>query len=152
MENAGSSAAETSTPASSSSRTRLLIVCGKGNNGGDSQSWQDICRRKVGISIFCFHSGKNSPPLKLKTIANAQRFSHIELIPAQELEGRLKKNGYDIIIEGIFGTSFSGDFQPKSPPSAMTQSFRRPESRPRYSHRPQLRHRRSRSRHIPRRP
>ena len=49
---------------------------------------------------------------KLSPLAQTNRerlngLPHIELIPAQELEGRLKK-GYDIIIEGIFGTGFSG--------------------------------------------
>ena len=53
-----------------------------------------------------FSLGENSP-LGSNQSRTPQRFAPIELISAQELEGRLTK-GYDIIIEGIFGTGFSG--------------------------------------------
>ena len=106
MENAGSSAARDLMQRHPQAG-RALIVCGKGNNGGDGLVMARYMQAQGWHIDILFSLGEN---LSLLAQTNRERLNglpHIELISAQELEGRLKK-GYDIIIEGIFGTGFSG--------------------------------------------
>ena len=151
MENAGSSAARDLMQRHPQAG-RALIVCGKGNNGGDGLVMARYMQTQGWHIDILFSLGENLSPLAQTNRERLNGLPHIELISVQELEGRLK-TVTTIIIEGIFGTGFSGALPTEiATLCRQLNPFRRPESRPRYSHRPQLRHRRSRSRHIPRRP
>jgi len=86
---------------------RALIVCGKGNNGGDGLVMARYMQAQGWHIDILFSLGENLSPLAQTNRERLNGLPHIELISVQELEGRLK-NGYDIIIEGIFGTGFSG--------------------------------------------
>ena len=106
MENAGSSAAQDLMQRYPQAG-RALIVCGKGNNGGDGLVMARYMQAQGWHIDILFSLGENLSPLAQTNRERLNGLPHIELISAQELEGRLK-NGYDIIIEGIFGTGFSG--------------------------------------------
>ena len=106
MENAGSSAARDLMQRLPQAG-RALIVCGKGNNGGDGLVMARYMQAQGWHIDILFSLGENLSPLAQTNRERLNGLPHIELISVQELEGRLKK-GYDIIIEGIFGTGFSG--------------------------------------------
>ena len=106
MENAGSSAARDLMQRYPQAGC-ALIVCGKGNNGGDGLVMARYMQAQGWHIDILFSLGENLSPLAQTNRERLNGLPHIELISAQELEGRLKK-GYDIIIEGIFGTGFSG--------------------------------------------
>lgn len=113
MENAGQTAAADLLRRFSKAG-RALIVCGKGNNGGDGlviarvlseQDWQ--------VDVVFVLGDKLSPLAQL----NRERLNHsdgVSFIRPDELEGRTTgrlrtlKTGYGLVIEGIFGTGFSG--------------------------------------------
>lgn len=106
MENAGSSAARDLMQRYPQAGC-ALIVCGKGNNGGDGLVMARYMQAQGWHIDILFSLEENLSPLAQTNRERLNGLPHIELISVQELEGRLKK-GYDIIIEGIFGTGFSG--------------------------------------------
>lgn len=105
MENAGSSAARDLMQRLPQAG-RALIVCGKGNNGGDGLVMARYMQAQGWHIDILFSLGENLSHLAQTNRERLNGLPHIELISLQELAGRLKK-GYDIIIEGIFGTGFS---------------------------------------------
>lgn len=86
-----------------------LVVCGKGNNGGDGLVIARVLQQHGWCVDIALVLGT-----KLSALAelNRQRLmglSHIEWLDGEALLGRLNTaERYSIIIEGIFGTGFSG--------------------------------------------
>ena len=86
---------------------RALIVCGKGNNGGDglviarvlqAQGW------RVDIALVLGDGLSELAELNRRRLQGADG---IGFISTDELPERLQQ-GYQLLIDGIFGTGFSG--------------------------------------------
>ncbi|ASK28573.1 NAD(P)H-hydrate epimerase [Neisseria chenwenguii] len=86
---------------------RALVVCGKGNNGGDALVMARVMQTAGWRIDIAFVLGGNLSPLATLNRDRLQGLENIVFVEPDELEGRLK-NGYDVIIEGIFGTGFTG--------------------------------------------
>ena len=86
---------------------RVLIVCGKGNNGGDGMVMARIVQAHGWRADILFAAGEKLSELAELNRSRLQGLDGIGLIAAEDLAGRLK-TGYDVIIEGIFGTGFGG--------------------------------------------
>lgn len=86
---------------------RALIVCGKGNNGGDGLVMARILQQHGWQADIVLALGGELSELAELNRRRLLGLPGIGFIGEKDLAGRLKK-GYDVIIEGIFGTGFSG--------------------------------------------
>ncbi|OSI12670.1 NAD(P)H-hydrate epimerase [Neisseria canis] len=114
MENAGSAAADDLLkrfPQAGSA----LIVCGKGNNGGDGLVIARILQAAGWQADIVFVLGNELSPL---AESNRQKLLNLHGIEFAELNACLKKP-YDLIIDGIFGTGFTGSL-----PQAVAETCR----------------------------
>ena len=128
---------------------RVLIVCGKGNNGGDGLVMARILQAHGWRADILFAAGEKLSELAELNRSRLQGLDGIGLIAAEDLADRLK-TGYDVIIEGIFGTGFGGRLPRRHrrnlPPA---ESIERPESRAGHLDRTELRHGRSGCGYLP---
>ena len=108
MENAGSSAAQDLMQRHPQAG-RALIVCGKGNNGGDGLVMARYMQAQGWHIDILFSLGENLSPLAQTNRERLNGLPHIELISVQELEGRLK-NGFQTAL-GDFLPHFAAHLQ-----------------------------------------
>lgn len=116
MENAGRNVAEEVLKMTNTmSKTKVAVLCGKGNNGGDgfvAARHLHNCDIPVGIFLVA----KISDILKDEdTGTNLKILLHMK-VPVQEILLTTEVNSilmelckYDIIIDALFGTGLSGD-------------------------------------------
>ena len=110
MENAGRAAA-TDLLQRCPRAGRVLIVCGKGNNGGDGLVMARILQAQGWAADIVFLLGTELSDLaelnrKRLLDADAVRFMHADMLP------ECLRQGYDVLIDGVFGTGFNGRLPP----------------------------------------
>jgi NAD(P)H-hydrate epimerase len=89
----------------------VLVVCGKGNNGGDGF----VVARKLsetGIAVTCvLLSGENTYQGDALTNLEQLKSTPVKIIPGTRSAQRPAFKDFDLIIDAIFGTGFSGAIQ-----------------------------------------
>ena len=118
MENAGQAAAADllrRLPAAG----RALVVCGKGNNGGDGLVIARVLQAQGWRVDIVFVLGDGLSELAERNRRRLQDADGIGFISTDELPERLHQ-GYQLLIDGIFGTGFSGAL-----PAAVAEVCRR---------------------------
>lgn len=116
MENAGRNVAEEVLKMTdTTSKTKVAVLCGKGNNGGDGfVAARHLHNCDIPVSIFLV--AKISDILKDEdTGTNLKILLHMK-VPVQEILLTTEVNSilmelckYDIMIDALFGTGLSGD-------------------------------------------
>lgn len=110
MQNAGNSAADYIAGSTDIKNKKILIVCGKGNNGGDGFVMANRLAL-FGAHIFiCLPLGE--PATEISKKAYSQMNKNVSVIDSEIAILLLKENKFDIVIDALFGTGFSGE-EPK---------------------------------------
>lgn len=116
MENAGRNVAEEVLKLiQNPQETKVAVLCGKGNNGGDGfVVARHLHNHRIPVNVFL--GARISDILKDGDAGtNLQILLHMklpirEVFDATGVSGVLKElSGYDIIIDALFGTGFSGE-------------------------------------------
>ncbi|QEY23130.1 NAD(P)H-hydrate epimerase [Neisseria animalis] len=86
---------------------RVLMVCGKGNNGGDALVMARVLQAHGWMADVVLAAGNTLSELAALNLGRLKDLPSVCLIDWNEAENRLTR-GYDVVVEGIFGTGFSG--------------------------------------------
>lgn len=112
MENAGRSVVEEITKRIGVvRRTSVLIVCGKGNNGGDGFVVARIAARD-GANVTVIMMEKKSG-LQGDALVNFGKLSNDVNVVSFSKFLKEQKENYDVIVDAMFGTSFYGSLRGK---------------------------------------
>ena len=110
MQNAGNAAADYIVKNTDIKDKKIFILCGKGNNGGDGFVMANQLAL-LGAHVFiCLPLG--APVTDIANKAYGQMAKSISEIDTEIALLLLKENKFDIIIDALFGTGFSGE-EPK---------------------------------------
>jgi ADP-dependent NAD(P)H-hydrate dehydratase / NAD(P)H-hydrate epimerase len=115
METAGWAVAEAAAQTSRSGRA--VVICGKGNNGGDGL----VAARALAEMGFEVDALLLAPPdgLSEDATANLHRFQGAREVAPEELPGEI--HGAGVVIDAIFGTGFAGT--PRDPAAAAIDAM-----------------------------
>lgn len=112
MENAGRGCVEVLREYFDLEGLNVLIVCGKGNNGGDGMVIaRHLKNNRANVKVVLLGKGnelKGDALLNYQILKNA-KFDIIEVSSPQKLKRIFKESHYDCIIDAIFGTGFKGE-------------------------------------------
>lgn len=101
MENAAT-ALEAALPPDS----HILILCGSGNNGGDGYALARRISGKFPCEIFAIKAPKTEEAIIQKRMAQAAGVPILTALPPDQ-----KLSSYDVIVDCILGTGFSGELK-----------------------------------------
>ncbi len=90
---------------------RALVVCGKGNNGGDALVVARVLQQHGWQADIVLLLGENLSELAETNRHRLAGLHGIRFLPPQGLPAALQQD-YALIIDGIFGTGFSGSLPP----------------------------------------
>ncbi len=112
MENAGTGAADYISQKHSVKGKRVLIFCGKGNNGGDGfVSARRLTEKKALVRLILMEGEpKTEDAIKNKELCEAMG---IPIYDAAKMETRVPgfMEETDIIIDAVYGTGFHGELK-----------------------------------------
>lgn len=116
MENAGRQAVATMESAFADlSASRVAILCGRGNNGGDGLVMARALRERhidVGVYLFGAANGMKGPAAANLAAARQIGLDIVEIVDAQAWElHSTDVVGSDIIVDALFGTGFRGPIE-----------------------------------------
>jgi hydroxyethylthiazole kinase-like uncharacterized protein yjeF len=115
METAGQAVAEAAAEAAGSGRA--VVVCGKGNNGGDGLVAARGLR-EMGFEVDALLLAPGDQ-LSEDARANLERFEGARHVSAPELPAALE--GAGVVVDAIFGTGFAG--APRDPASTAIEAI-----------------------------
>ena len=82
-------------------KQRVLIVCGKGNNGGDGLVLARHWAEAGWPAAVCLLLGENLSPLSAANLANLP--PSVQQLPPERLPES------DVVVDAVFGTGYSGE-------------------------------------------
>ena len=95
----------------------VLILCGKGNNGGDGLVMARVLRAEGYRPTVLFTMGSRLSPLAQKNLELLEQ-TGAEVwalpLPGEELEALLRET--ELVVDAVFGTGFSGALPKHLPP------------------------------------
>ena len=100
MENAGARAAADLFSRFETAQ-RLLVLCGKGNNGGDGLVLARHWAEAGWPAAVCLLLGENLSPLSAANLANLP--PSVQQLPPERLPES------DVVVDAVFGTGYSGE-------------------------------------------
>ena len=100
MENAGARAAADLFSRFETAQ-RLLVLCGKGNNGGDGLVLARHWAQAGWPAAVCLLLGENLSPLSAANLANLP--PSVQRLPPERLPES------DVVVDAVFGTGYSGE-------------------------------------------
>jgi NAD(P)H-hydrate epimerase len=80
---------------------RLLVLCGKGNNGGDGLVLARHWAQAGWPAAVCLLLGENLSPLSAANLANLP--PSVQRLPPERLPES------DVVVDAVFGTGYSGE-------------------------------------------
>lgn len=80
---------------------RLLVLCGKGNNGGDGLVLARHWAQAGWPATVCLLLGENLSPLSAANLANLP--PSVQRLPPERLPES------DVVVDAVFGTGYSGE-------------------------------------------
>ena len=92
---------------------RALLVCGKGNNGGDALVIARVLQQHGWQADIVLLLGTTLSDLAETNRQRLRGLEGIRFLPVEALPAALEQ-GYGLIIDGIFGTGFSGSLPPEA--------------------------------------
>lgn len=109
METAGSGAADEITAGHKIAGKNILILCGKGNNGGDGYV---VARKLYGFGGKITLAALEGPPVSPEAMANYDLCRKIDLPMVSHLSTVLGVvASADIIVDALYGTGFHGELK-----------------------------------------